>query len=581
MSARKNNGGRRKARSLLVGAVVSAGTMSVATLTAGATVVAAGPSAFFALGVLTVVGDAQNNTIVISRNAAGIILVNGGAIPVTGGTPTVVNTRSISVIGQAGNDVISLDEANGALPRANLFGGADNDTLTGGAGGDTLAGQAGNDTLLGKGGFDSMFGGSGNDTLTGGDADDRTFGEAGNDRMIWNPGDDTDLNEGGADVDTVEVNGGNGAEQFTTTANGARVRFDRVTPAPFAIDIGTSESLVVNANGGNDSFSATGNLAALIRITVDGGAGEDTILGSNGIDTLLGGDGHDFVDGQQGNDVGLLGAGDDVFQWDPGDGSDVVEGQDGFDNMLFNGSNTSENFDASANGGRVRFFRNVGNITMDLNDVEQIDLNALAGADNLVVNDVSGTDLREIATDLAAPAGTGVGDTQADNVTVFGTNGDDIAVVAGQGSNLEVVGLAAHITVSGAESALDRITISGLGGDDVVDASGVTAGSMLLSIDGGSSDDVLIGGDGNDTISGGEGDDVLLGGPGLDTLDGGPGDDTLIDGENVTDGLVVGDEWLDAHTRLVDDQTVLDVNDKSFTVPEANLVPEALEAPTA
>ena len=30
--------------------------------------------------------------------------------------------------------------------------------------------------------------------------------------MIWNPGDDTDLNEGGAGIDTVEVNGGNGAE---------------------------------------------------------------------------------------------------------------------------------------------------------------------------------------------------------------------------------------------------------------------------------------------------------------------------------------------------------------------------------
>ena len=177
--------------------------------------------------------------------------------------------------------------------------------------------------------------------------------------MIWNPGDDTDLNEGGAGADTVEVNGGNGAEQFTTTANGTRVRFDRLNPAPFAIDIGTSENLVLNANGGDDSFSATGNLAALIAITVDGGAGNDTLLGSNGVDLLLGGDGNDFVDGQQGNDVALLGAGDDTFQWDPGDGSDVVEGQDGADAMVFNGSNIDENMDASANGGRVRFTRNV------------------------------------------------------------------------------------------------------------------------------------------------------------------------------------------------------------------------------
>ena len=95
-------------------------------------------------------------------------------------------------------------------------------------------------------------------------------------------------------------------------------------------------------NGGDDSFSATGNLAALISVTVDGGAGDDRILGSNGNDMLLGGDGNDFIDGQQGDDAAFLGAGDDVFQWDPGDGSDAVEGQDGTDTMLFNGANVGE-----------------------------------------------------------------------------------------------------------------------------------------------------------------------------------------------------------------------------------------------
>ena len=135
-----------------------------------------------------------------------------------------------------------------------------------------------------------------------------------------------------------------------TTANGARVRFDRVNPAPFAIDIGTSETLVVNANGGDDRFAATGNLAALIGITVDGGADNDTINGSNGADTLLGGDGNDFVDGNQGDDVALLGASNDTLQWDPGDGNDVVEGQAGTDTMVFNGSNINENIDVSAIG---------------------------------------------------------------------------------------------------------------------------------------------------------------------------------------------------------------------------------------
>ena len=376
------------------------------------------------------------------------LLVNGGAITVAGGTPTVANTSLIQVFGQGGNDTVTISEVNGALPKANLFGGAGNDVLTGGSGNDQLFGQGGNDTLLGKGGFDFLFGGDENDTLTGGDADDQVFGQSGNDRMIWNPGDDTDLNEGGADTDTVEVNGGNGAEQFTTTANGTRVRFDRINPAPFSIDIGTSEKLTVNANGGDDSYSATGNLAALIGITVDGGTGNDNLSGSNGNDILLGGDGNDFADGQQGNDTAFMGAGDDTFQWDPGDGSDTIEGQDGADKMVFNGSNINERMDVSANGGRVRFTRDVAAITMDLNDVESIAVKALGGADTLTVNDVSGTDVTNVSADLNATGGGDDG--AADNVITNATNGDDVVTVSGTGPSAQVNGLPALVSVTGA-----------------------------------------------------------------------------------------------------------------------------------
>jgi Ca2+-binding RTX toxin-like protein len=144
----------------------------------------------------------------------------------------------------------------------------------------------------------------------------RSSAKPGNDRMIWNPGDGTDLFEGGDGIDTAEVNGGNGAETFTITANGARVRFDRVSPAPFSLDIGTTENLVLNMNGGDDTFTAGNGLAALINLTVDGGAGNDTITG---------GDGNDVITGGRGSDTALLGAGDDTFVWNPGDGNDVVE----------------------------------------------------------------------------------------------------------------------------------------------------------------------------------------------------------------------------------------------------------------
>jgi Ca2+-binding RTX toxin-like protein len=489
--------------------------------------------------ILTITGDDLSNVIEVSRNAAGAILVNGGAVAIRGGAPEVANTVLIQIYGRAGNDQLSLNEANGALPKAQLFGEDGNDTLTGGSGADVLNGGPGSDILFGKGGADTLLGGEDNDVITGGDGDDTAQLGAGNDRFIWNPGDDTDFVEGGDGVDTVEVNGGNGAEVFTTTANGTRVRFDRIDPAPFSLDIGTCENLVVNCNGGDDSFSATGNLAALIQITVDGGPGNDTILGSNGNDILLGGDGDDFIDGNQGNDTILMGAGNDTFQWDPGDGNDTVEGQDGNDTLLFNGANIAEIFDVSANGARVRFTRNIANIVLDLNDVETLNLSALGGADTLTVNDLASTDLTGINVDLAATIGGTTGDGLADAVIVNGTSGDDIITATLPSGQLLVSGLAANVIVEHFEPTLDTVRIQGLAGDDILDASAVGAGGPLLVLDGGLGNDILLGGAGNDTLIGGDNDDVLLGGGGTDVLDGGLGENIVIqDGITTSIGIV-------------------------------------------
>src|SRR5262245_29772319 len=56
-----------------------------------------------AAGVLTVFGVALDNTIVVSRDAAGNILVNNNSVAISGGTPTVANTSLIQILGQAGN----------------------------------------------------------------------------------------------------------------------------------------------------------------------------------------------------------------------------------------------------------------------------------------------------------------------------------------------------------------------------------------------------------------------------------------------------------------------------------------------
>ena len=196
--------------------------------------------------------------------------------------------------------------------------------------------------------------------------------------------------------------------------------------------------------------------------------------------------------------------------------------------MLFNGSNANEKIDISANGQRVRFFRDVANITMDLNDVEGIDFNALGGADTITVNDLTGTGVSQVNLDLASPPGSGTGDGQADSVIVNGTNADDVVTANGDASGVSVIGLSAQVNIKGAEVANDRLTVNTLGGDDVLDASGLAADAIPLTVNGGDGDDVLIGGSGNDTLNGNAGDDVLIGGPGLDILDGGSGNNILI-----------------------------------------------------
>ena len=106
--------------------------------------------------------------------------------------------------------------------------------------------------------------------------------------------------------------------------------------------------------------------------TIDGGGGNDVLLGGDGNDLLIGGAGNDILTGGRGNDTILGGSGNDPVIWNPGDGSDIVEGGSGTDTLQFNGSNVGENISVSANGSRATLFRDVGNVTMDLNSVEKI-----------------------------------------------------------------------------------------------------------------------------------------------------------------------------------------------------------------
>jgi Ca2+-binding RTX toxin-like protein len=269
----------------------------------------------------------------------------------------------------------------------------------------------------------------------------------------------------------------------------------------------------IKTKGGDDQVridDANGAFTDTIQTTIDGGAGKDDLIGA------------DTVDGNGGDDRVDLGAGKDSFVWDAGDGSDTVDGGDGGrDTITFNGSDADERFELSAHGARARLERDLDGVRMNLDGVEQVDLATAGGADGLTVDDLAGTDVRTVDSDLHA-------DAAADTVVVNATNGDDVITAAGSAGSVNVSGLAAAVDVTGAEAAHDTLSINALGGDDVVEASGLAADAIRLTADGGDNDDVLIGGAGDDTLLGGANDDVLIGGPGQDVLDGGPGDNIVI-----------------------------------------------------
>ena len=260
--------------------------------------------------------------------------------------------------------------------------------------------------------------------------------------------------QGDGAADNVIVNGTAGDDTITVAGSGGSVVVNGLAAkVTLAGTEGALDSLTVNGLGGNDTINASGLKAGQVNLTINGGDGDDLITGSQGNDTVFGG---------RGNDTASMGAGDDTFVWNPGDGSDTVDGQAGNDTLLFNGANVNENIDISANGTHARLFRDVANITMDLSNIENVDVNALGGADTITVDDLSKTAVKQ-----GQPRPRDGADGQADTVIINATNADDVINVTNNNGVVTVSGLATTVNISGFD-ANDRIVINGLGGDDVI-----------------------------------------------------------------------------------------------------------------
>ena len=572
-------------RALLVGAILAAGLGLAAESQAAV-------KASVKNGTLKVSGTSAGERIALRRAPHGRLVVdvrdNGSA------DFSFLRNRfkRIVVNGGSGNDRLRIDEGNGAFTdseKTTLNGGSGLDTLIGGRFAETLNAGNGNDTVDANAGADKVLLGDGDEVFAWnpGDGADRVDGGAGVDAVTINgtSGNDTinvvpgavpghvaisvgpdllsvetlglnvlagadstavgnlpgtgltainlDLGVSGVGdgaADSLSVNGSPAADVVQAAAALATVQ---VTGLAVQVNVTQSEPandrVTINGLGGGDTISG-GALATISQFTADGGDGNDTINGGNGSDTLIGGAGNDTVDGNQGADTAFLGAGNDVFVWDPGDGSDIVEGQGDTDTLRFNGSAGAEIFAASANGGRLLFTRNVGNIVMDADDVEVLALNALGGADTVTVNDLGATDVDSVNLDLGVAS---AGDAAADAVTVNGTTSVDVMTIAGGGGSVTLGSASIALAIANAEPANDTLTVNLSSGADLLGASGLASTSIRLTVNGGADTDVLVGSQGGDTINGDAGDDYIQGGDGNDTLNGGADTDTIDGGAGI------------------------------------------------
>ena len=291
----------------------------------------------------------------------------------------------------------------------------------------------------------------------------------------------------------------------------------------------------------------------VIGLAVQGGSGDDVLTGGTGDDVLTGGSGNDTLRGNAGADQLRGGSGNDTLYADSSD--TVIEGGLGSDTLHVEGS-TGVSIGAGA--GIETAYGNAGNDVFDGSDLT-VAANFEGGSGDDVLTGGSGNDT------LSGQAGNDVLTGGTGNDVLTGGSGDDTlsggagqdrATFAGLMSNYRfsasTAGLVVTDTLSGegSDTLVDVETLSFADGDlqvALIDGKYTLSGSALaesitidgvigLAVQGGSGDDVLTGGSGNDTLRGNAGADQLRGGSGNDTLyadssdtviEGGLGSDTL------------------------------------------------------
>ena len=503
----------------------------------------------------------QFNTFYLVGSGSLVTVTTAGAIDLTNSLFEYYARFNLS---GAGN---SIDFSGSTFVNAGhdllVNGAAGADTIIGTSRDDTLLGAGANDSLVGGDGADSLDGGADNDTLIGGLGNDRLIGGLGVDSVDGGAGDDTILiganhvaagetYDGGADYDTLAINASNAfdfsgstvqnIERLSSSSSNTSMTAAQLDQFTAFNIVGSGNQISVTTAGAIDltnanfeyyttiNLSAAGNSIDLsgstrdqnyYTLTINGGAGSDTVIGSgladdlygnDGNDSLVGGDGADLLNGGADNDTLIGGAGADNLVG--GTGLDFIDGGAGDDVMTVTAAHlvTGETYDGGAD---YDTFRITGSGATDLSGVTLMNMERL-------YSEGSNTTMTAAQLD------------QFSAFYLIGSN-NQVTLTTGGAIDLTNANFEYYTTFnfSDAATSLDltgstrtqnyfTLLINGGAGADTV-----TGSSLADDIYGNGGDDYLVGGDGADVLNGGADNDTLIGGAGADNLTGGLGFDSV------------------------------------------------------
>ena len=280
--------------------------------------------------------DADGNEITVNFTILGNETLSGNTITAGAGNDTENQAAgSVQIQVEGPVSYIEIDYNNGGTGGQKMLLtdihfkaipiGANDDVVDAGAGNDSINSGVDTDTVFGGAGNDTINASADDDTLYGGDDADTFQLESGfgNDSIVGG--------EGGTDNDRLDA---------TTIADDVTVTFSgdeagTLTDGTHTATFSEIEGIALGA--GDDTINGAADTSG---ISVDAGAGEDSIIGGSGGDTIAGGAGDDTINGGAGGDTITGGAGDDTVVLTDGFGSDDIDGGS-------TGESTGDKLDAS------------------------------------------------------------------------------------------------------------------------------------------------------------------------------------------------------------------------------------------